>query len=775
MLNDVLVLELGDRLATAYAGRLLRDLGATVVRLESPGGDPRRTEAPAYAEYLHGGKKSVTAASMSGLTGRVDVVLHDDSAESLTRVEALRAADPGVATIAVSDYGLDGPYAGTPATELTLQAEAGICVAHPTGDRPHVGSGVELGELAAGAAATQAAVTALLSRDAGAAEVAADVSVFEALVGLLQYPWLYDGIDGHARYPTPLSPVPGIEQAADGWVCVVSVTDPQWQAFKRIAGVPELDNPRFDTLNDRVILTGEVTPLVRTFTGRHTVAELVEMGAVAKVPIVPVGTPDTMTSLPPYRDRRVFVPQASGAGVRPRPPFRSAGLPWSAEALVGVGADDDLVGLPPRGPRLPVNATATGAQPLAGLRVLELGTFQAGPLVTENLAALGADVVKIEAVNRPDLIRFAGVAPPLDRFWERSASFTAVNLGKREATADLSTPQGLDIVRRLAAESDVVLENFLPRVLEERGLDLEGLRVINPDVLLVRMPAWGLDGPWRDRPGFTYTVNAACGLAELTGYPDGEPLLTGTVVDPFAAMVATAVTLAAIRRRVDTGRGGLVEVPLCDVATQLAAHSVVEWSATGVAPSRRGNVRAGTGPRNIYRCSDGEHVAVDAETASAWEALTTVPLVKAWATDPTLAEPAARLARLDEIDALLAASCAEVPAATLVRTLREAGVPSAPQRIGVEHPAHSQLVARGRVLELDHAVIGRQPYVMGAARFTAGPSTAPHHAAPLFGEHSYEVLAEIGFSGDEVAALVSAGLIADAPFDLPYLGRPAAQ
>jgi crotonobetainyl-CoA:carnitine CoA-transferase CaiB-like acyl-CoA transferase len=772
MLDDMLVLELGERLATAYAGRLLRDLGATVLRVEAEGGDPRRETEPAYAEYLHGGKQSITEGAVPEVAGRPDLVLHDDSPKTLAWVTALREADPTVATIAVSDYGLEGPTAGTPASELTLQSEAGICVAHATGDRPVVAAGVDLGELAAGAATAQAAVTALLSRDAGATEVAADVSVFEALVGLVQYPWLFAGIDHHVVYPTPLSPVPGIERARDGWVCVVSVTGPQWDDFKKLAQVPELDDPRFDMLNDRVILSREVTPLVRRFTERHTIEELVEMGAAHRVPIAPVGTPATMTSLPPYRDRASFVPNASGNGVRPRPPFRTAALPWSVEPLAAVGADDALDRLPVSGVRIPVHADATPTQPLAGLRVLELGTFQAGPMVTANLAALGADVVKVEAVNRPDLIRLAGVPPTVDRFWERSAAFTAVNLGKRTVTADLSTDQGLMIVRRLVAESDVVLENFLPRVLDQRGLDLDGLRALNPDILLIRMPAWGLDGPWRDRPGFTYTVNAAAGIAELTGYADGEPLLTGTIIDPFAAMVATAVTLAAIRRRVRTGNGGMVEVPLCDVATQLSGRSVVQWSATGRTATRSGNRRSGLGPRNVYTCADDQRVAVDVEAPAAWEALATTPFAKAWASDPVFAEPGARVARLDELDALLAESCARLPAAEVVRTLREAGVPAAPVVVGADLHLHPQLVARERIVVLDHPVIGPQPYIQSAARFTSGPSTTPHRSAPLFGEHSHEVLREIGLPEDEITALVVAKLVADAPFDLPYAGRP---
>jgi crotonobetainyl-CoA:carnitine CoA-transferase CaiB-like acyl-CoA transferase len=766
MLSDVVVIESGRRLATSYAGRLLRDLGAVVVRVEPHGGDPVRVEQPAYAEYLHGGKQSVTIGALHDRDRAADVVLHDDSPESLELARSL--AGPGVVAVSVSDYGLTGPLAGTAATELTLQAEAGICVVHHTGDRPPVEAGTDLGELAAGASAAQAAVTAMLSRDAGAPRVAADVSVFESVLAVQQFPWLFGTIDHHPVYPTPQAPVPGIEKTADGWVCVVSVTGPQWKDFKAIAGVPELEDERFDMVTPRVVLSSEVTPLVRRFTERHTTEDLVELGAANRVPMAPVGTPDSVTTFPPYRDRGTFVPQASGRGVRPRPPFRCQAAPWMVEPLAEVGAHDAVEPSPARRPRIPVHPDATGALPLRGLKVLELGTFQAGPIVTSNLAALGAEVIKVEAVNRPDLIRLAGPPLSVDRSWERYAAFAGVNTGKREVTADLSTAEGLEIVRRLVAGADVVLENFLPRVLDEHGLDYQSMRLVNPDVLLVRMPAWGLDGPWADRPGFTYTVNAASGLASLTGYPDREPLITGTIVDPFAAMVATTVALSAIRNRAQTGQGGMVEIPLCDVAVQLVAAAVVGWSATGVVATRSGNRRLGTGPRNIYRCADGRQVAIDAESDEHWNALASLPFVKEWATAPELEDAAARAARLSELDGLLGGSCAILAADDVVAQLRRAGVPAAPVETGADAVTHPQLLARERVVELDHAVIGRQKYLAAPAWFTAGPTALARRSAPLFGEHSHEVLREIGLTAAEIAGLEEKKLIGDSPFGLPH-------
>lgn len=768
MLNDIVVLEAGNRVSTGYAGKLLHDAGSTVVRLERTEDGPLRVGSKAYAEYLHGGKGSVTDVSDS-LMDRVDVVICDEESAIQSLVRCLRSRRPRLVVVSVSPYGLDGPDASTPATDFTLQAEAGISLVHPTGDRPTIAAGVPLAEMAGGAAAAMAAVVGLLAEDAGEVSVSADVSLFESAVALLQFPWLSNHIEHHSEYIVPQAAVPGIEQASDGWVCVVSVTPQQWADFKRIAQVPALEDPRFDTLHGRRVHTAEVTALIREFTRRYTVDGLVELGAANRVPIAPVATPQSISSLAPFAARDSFVRSASGDFIAPRPPFRIDGnASWKPLPLTSVGQDDDhdWSDATPR-----ARNTAAGIdsrRPLAGMRVIEFGTFQAGPMVTMNLASLGAEVIKVETVNRPDLIRFNGMSATVNRFWERGAPFLGVNLGKKNITADLADPRGLSVVRELIAEADVVLENYVPRVLESRGLDYEGIRAINPDVIMVRMPAWGLDGPWRDRPGFTYTVNAASGMAELTGYSDGEPLLTGTVVDPFAAFVCSFATIAAIRQRRVTGRGALLEVPLCDVAIQLTAEAVVEHSATGRARTRTGNNRPGTAPQGVYCGADGTEFAMTVADDEQWSALAALPWARAWAADERFADVADREALSAELDGLLRQAFTELDSAQAVDDLRSAGVPAARLEVGDQMVRHRQLLARERVVEITHPVIGPQDYLAGPVRFIEGPDMVPRAPAPLFGQHNEEILTRLGHTTEEIAALREAGLTSDSPFSASF-------
>lgn len=780
MLSDITAVEIGKRVSTAYCGKLLVDVGATVIKVEESTGDPLRASEPAYAAFLHAGKQSMTAASgqgletfLAGVAARVDAVLCDDEdAETLAAVVAARKAHPGLLVVALSDYGLNGPATGTPATDFTLQAEAGISLLHATDDRPPVAAGIELGEIAAGVSAAAGLVTALLMTEAGyhgaAAEavdanVDADVSRFEALINLLQYPWLAAQIEHHNPYPLPQMAVPGLETAKDGWVCAVAVTPPQWADFLEMAQVDGLEDPRFATLADRIQNRAETTDLVRRFTTRHTVDELVELGARHRVPITPVGAANALPELAPYASRQAYVTNPKGF-VQPRSPFRYAGADGKPGVLPDVGEHD---GVAPAG-RRPAPLRAGSPQgPLAGVRVLELGTFQAGPLVGVNLAALGADVIKVEAVNRPDLIRFTGNLN-VNRPWERAAGFLGPNLGKRSLTVDFTQPAGLRIVRELVSRSDLVLDNFLPRVLDERGLDYESIRHLRPDVVMVRMPAWGSNGPWRDRPGFTYSVNAVSGLSDLTGYPDRNPLITGTIVDPLASLYSTFITLAALRRRRSSGVGGLVEVPLCDVAAQMTARASVTASATGVTPRRNGNHSTDRAPQGVYRCRDGEWLAVSIGTDEQWRALAELPEASQWASDIRYAHLAGRIAYQQELDEQLTALCSSDVSADLAGRLRERGVPAAVLGVGTHFAEHPQLRARGRVFEVDHEVVGRLTYIGLPTRHARQPTASTPSAAPLFGQHNGEVLTELGYDAADIQAMIEAKAIGDAPYGMPY-------
>src|SRR5215218_8183954 len=258
----------------------------------------------------------------------------------------------------------------------------------------------------------------------------------------------------------------------------------------------------------RIARRDEFLTMVHDWAADKSTAEIVESAAAFRIPVSPIATPTTITSIDHYVERGVFVESTHGA-MAPRVPYRSSEIPVRPAATAPeIGADNGRV-------HWPAGATAPAQSPprmlpLAGVRIVDLTAFWAGPMATQVLAALGADVIKVEGVRRPDGMRFAGGRPPSwDRWWEWGPVFQCSNTNKRGITLELSTPRGRETALELIARSDIVIENFSPRVLANFDLEWNVVHDAAPTVTMVRMPAFGLDGPWRDRVGFAQTMEQA--------------------------------------------------------------------------------------------------------------------------------------------------------------------------------------------------------------------------------------------------------------------------
>ncbi|MBK5287789.1 MAG: CoA transferase, partial [Acidimicrobiia bacterium] len=326
--------------------------------------------------------------------------------------------------------------------------------------------------------------------------------------------------------------------------------------------------------------------------------------------------------------------------------------------------------------------------------------------------------------------RFNATIRPKDdpRFYEMSALWHSTNLGKRGITLDLGSPDGLALAKRLVETADVVTENFTPPVMEGFGLAYADVRAINPSVVMLRLPAFGLDGPWRDRGGFAQTMEQITGMAWLTGYEGGPPIIPGGVVDPMVGTHTALALVAALDHRDRTGEGQLVEMAMMEVAAAVTAEQVIEYSARGVVGDRRG-------AHGVYRCEGGEEwVAVD-----------------------EVSDPLAP----DERAAWCATRSADVAAAELMAL----GVPAAgvvPAYAVLDDP---QLQARGFFQTLDHPDVGTQDYPAWPMRMSAGPSVAWRGPCPTLGQHTDEVLREIGVTIPELDRLRTERVIGTAPLD----------
>ena len=285
-------------------------------------------------------------------------------------------------------------------------------------------------------------------------------------------------------------------------------------------------------------------------------------------------------------------------------------------------------------------------------------TFWAGPSCTHILAMLGAEVIHVESTRRPDGTRLiAGIPITEDQWWEKSPIFSGLNTNKKGLTLDLQSAAGRDLLNRLIATCDVIVENFTPRVVDQIGLDFAAVQAIRPDAIMLRMPGFGLDGPWRDNPAFAYVIEAASGISWLTGYPDRNPYEPYSVGDPNAGIHALNALLVALEHRRRTGQGVLVEAAMVDAALNVAAEQVIEYSAYGALLERDGNRGPTAAPQNLYRTNEIDEfgradcwVAVAVATDEQWAGLCEALGRGDWATDPELSTAAGRRARHDDID-----------------------------------------------------------------------------------------------------------------------------
>jgi crotonobetainyl-CoA:carnitine CoA-transferase CaiB-like acyl-CoA transferase len=340
--------------------------------------------------------------------------------------------------------------------------------------------------------------------------------------------------------------------------------------------------------------------------------------------------------------------------------------------------------------------------------------------------------------------------------------FHGVNGNKRGFTVDLTTPEGVELFERLLGTADVLAENYTPRVMEKFGFDWEHVHDSHPSVVMLRMPAFGLDGPWRDRTGFAQTMECLSGMAWLTGFPDGPPLLVRGACDPIAGLHSVIATLLALFERDRDGRGVLVEAAMVEAALNAAAEQVAEFGATGIELMRDGNRGPDAAPQGVYPCAgDDGWVAIAVTTDQQWIALRQTLALGAL-TGPGFDTLDGRRRQHDEIDTSIAAVTADRDAAELVATLTAAGVP-AEVVISARDVAHNeQMLARGLFETEHHPVTGDHPIPVLPFRFSRvdGWLRAP---APTLGQDNEPILAELGFDGPAVDSLREAGVIGERP------------
>jgi formyl-CoA transferase len=379
--------------------------------------------------------------------------------------------------------------------------------------------------------------------------------------------------------------------------------------------------------------------------------------------------------------------------------------------------------------------------PLSGLRVLELGTLIAGPFAGRVFADFGAEVIKIEHPVHGDPLRSWGRrAAHGDSLWHLIQS-----RGKRSVTADLHDPADQELVRRLAYESDILIENFRPGRLEGWGLDPEALSAVNPGLIVVRISGYGQTGPLRDQPGFGTIAEAAAGLRYITGEPGGPPTRVGlSLGDSIASMHALVGALIALHERHRSGLGQVVDVALTDSLFTMLEGILPEYDHFGVVRERTGNIAHNSAPTNAYSCADGTQVCIAANTTSLFRTLFTTIGREDIAADPTLANNKGRVARAEDLDRIIAAWTGQRTSADVVAILRDRRVPVSRINSIADIVDDEQFLARDMIVAVPDERLGRTLLVPGISpKLSRTPGRVPPLARPL-GADSDDIRRRVG-------------------------------
>jgi crotonobetainyl-CoA:carnitine CoA-transferase CaiB-like acyl-CoA transferase len=798
-LAGIRVLDFSSQIAGSYCSKLFVDAGAEVIKIEPPEGDSLRRwsatgadlhgEDSALFRFLNAGKQSVVGAAadphVEALLAEAQLVieahgLESDAGERLD-VAGLRASRPSLVVLSITPYGLTGPWAARQATEFTIQAESGsIGMRGLMGKEPFQAGG-RISEWAAGSFGAAAALPAVFRARASGQGEHIDLSILETanLVFTNFSESMNRMMNGGPGAPehaflAPSVETPSIEPTADGYVGFCTNSRQQFSDFLLMIERPDLQkDEQLAQFAGRLMRFDEWNRIMRVWLKGKTTAEVIELASLLRIPVAPICNGQTLQAHEQLVVRGVFVSEANGRFVQPRRPYRIDDVdPSAPRPSPRLGADTESAAFSSTRPTLRSDPSAE--LPLAGLRVLDLTAWWAGPSASHLLATFGAEVIHVESTGRPDGLRMLGgmMAAHYPEWWEAGTHFLHVNSNKLDVTLDLSKPRGVELVEKLVVKCDAIVENFTPRVLDGFGLGWERVKELNPNALMMRMPAFGLSGPWRDHTGFAQTMEQLSGMAWVTGHRDDQPRIPRGPCDPIAGAHAAFAFLVALAERAASGHGHHVESTMVESALNVAAEQIVEWSAYRSLMQRDGNRSPLAAPQGLYPCADGEPgaeswLALSIATDAQWCALRSALGNPEWAMDSALETRTGRREAHDAIDERLREWTRQRERAELVAGLRALGIPASevadPCRLLESNP---QLQSRHYFEAPEHPVVGPMPLPSLPFRY-ASIDRWLRTPAPTFGQDNEPVLCGLlGLSPAELRDLESEGVIGTRPEDL---------
>ena len=783
--HGVRVLDLSDRLSGAFASRLFADFGAQVLLAEPVQGHALRHEGPHHSgvspvhAYANWNKSSIAYERLDDLGGLI--VEADVIVVCQLKLAALLSAQikASAVLLVLTAHGSSGELAAYPGNNLSTSARTGWAYINRLRDEPPLQMPRHQSGYIGGIAGYTAAAAALIRRYQTDKAERVDVSEVEAFAHTV-HPWaimsIYaDQADAHGpagwRPRGALSPL----WPAKGGAMHLAIGDfHNWTEAMLFLGLPEIANdPSLISdygrhgrdLGGVVRALGEVLPSLDRWKVFHELARLrCVVGLVQNMRDLAGDAQFAAREFLVQTEVAKNVVQAPGAIAKVMPgnwrliagaPSEIGGSKGFAESKGGAT------------PKVPKAVAFKSKGPLAGCRVLSFGQAWSGTFATEALALLGADVVQIGGIQRPDVWRRvrtevpAGVRDPSKKQHplNTSALYNSVNMNKRELTLNMKDPRGLELFWQLVPGFDIVLDNFRATVMPGWGVTLKKLNALRPGVIWASISGYGSEGPYSHFPANGATTEPMSGFSSLHGYAGDEGMNSaGLYPDPASGYVLAAAIVSALHHRDRTGLPQRVDLSMMEAVAVLCGDALVEFGLSGQQPGPQGNYHPNHAPHSYYRCRSNEWIAIAVETPEQWLGLVTV--VGGDLRASKWLSPSVRKCAEAELDALLSAYCANEGVHELERRLCDAGVIAArvvPLRelyANTDNPLHRN----GFIQPVEHSEAGIS-YLPSSPWHFSLSSDLRLRAAPRVGEHSQEILAkELGITFDQYQELVAAGI-----------------
>ena len=802
-LSNITVVELAQDVAGPYCGRLLSAHGARVIKVEPPDrGDSSRYLLPVDPQdglnssgmfaWLNANKESIALdiddaedkSHILNICREADVLIldHSDALKPALAIEIMHKLNPGLIICNISYFGQSGPYQNFAGNDALCTALSGLAFGiGEAGGPPTLPSGYGP-QIIAGVTATIAIMTALIGGGEGIKGDVIDLSVLESTLilnetGAIARSYEMDSIPqrfGVNRFP-PTYPM-GVFKCADGWVGVTALTPGQWRALCELLDMQEYGNdPQYFASIDRFIKADQLEPALARGLLKWTARELVETGQERRIPLALVPTPHELLSMPEIIERGALSTISLSSGKQ----FQAPGIPFILQRTPANGSGP-APGLDQHRGRILDNlVTASDVlthdnkylpakpQPLDGFRIVDLSKGWSGPLAARYCADLGAEVIKVEDCRYPDWWRgWEATQSWVDeRAYEKMPSFNSMNRNKLGITLDLTTNAGKLLLESLVKDADAVIENYTSTVLPKLGLDYRALKKINPDIVMISMPAHGVSSPWSHHRAYGSTVEQASGLPHLNGRKDWPPTQQHVALgDAVAGVNAAAALLIALFHKQRSGEGQFIDLSQVECLLPLGAHGMIDYSLNKSTWPRLGSRHQRHVPHGIYPCEGEESwIAITCITDANWKCLANMIAPKNLESDEKFINRQQRKENEDELDNVISKWTSRFGADELMNLLQAANVPAAVVRSTQNLVDDAQLQARGffewgRGVHRDLVLYPLCPFTRNGHRHNV------RWPAPMLGEHNEIVLKDkLGLSDAEIEKLITDKIIGTVP------------